>query len=326
ATAGVATQLTIHAGNTQSATVGTALATPPAVFVQDQFGNPVAGVPVTFAVTSGGGAVSPLTAVSTDASGIAATTAWTLGTTAGGNTLTASIGTGSPVTFTATATAGAATQLTIHAGNTQSATVGTEVATPPAVIVQDQFGNPLAGVAVTFAVTSGGGAVSPLTAVPTDANGIASAIAWTLGTTAGANTLTATAAGTGTPVTFTATGTAGQATQLTIHAGNTQSATVGTAVATPPALLVRDQFDNPTAGVQVLFAVASGGGTVNPATAVITDASGIATITSWTLGTTAGSNTLTATAAGTGTPVTFTATGTAGAATQLTIHAGDTQP
>src|SRR5204862_1173008 len=98
----------------------------------------------------------------TDANGIAATPAWTLGTTAGSNTLTASIGTGNPVTFTATATAGAATQLTIHAGDTQSATVGTALATPPAVFVQDQFGNPVAGVAVTFAVTSGGGTVSPL--------------------------------------------------------------------------------------------------------------------------------------------------------------------
>src|SRR5204863_2352655 len=155
---------------------------------------------------------------------------------------TATAGTARPVTFTATAIAGAATQLTIHAGDTQSATVRTEVAIPPTVMVQDQFGNPLAGVAVTFAITSGGGAVSPLTAVPTDANGIASAIAWTLGTTAGANTLTAAAAGTGRPVTFPATGTAGQATQLTIHAGNTQSATVGTAVATPPAVLVRAQL------------------------------------------------------------------------------------
>jgi len=42
----------------------------------------------------------------------------------------------------------------------------------------------------------------------------------------------------------------------------------------------------------------------------MTDASGIATVGSWTLGTTAGTNTLAATAGGlTGSPLTFTATG-----------------
>src|SRR5207247_9492658 len=105
----------------------------------------------TSAVTPGAGAVSPLTAGPTDASGIATAIAWTLGTTAAGNTLSASTGTVSPVTFTATATAGAAAQLTIHAGETQSATVGTAVATTPAVLFQDQFQTPVARVQSTVA-------------------------------------------------------------------------------------------------------------------------------------------------------------------------------
>jgi len=51
---------------------------------------------------------------------------------------------------------------------------------------------------------------------------------------------------------------------------------------------------------------------------VITDASGIATLTSWTLGDTARTYTVTATATGlSGSPVTFTATGTAGAPAAL---------
>jgi len=75
------------------------------------------------------------------------------------------------------------------------------------------------------------------------------------GTTAGANTLTATSAGlTGSPVTFTATGTAGAATQIALNAGNAQSATVGTAVATPPSVIVRDAQNNPVSGVSVTFA------------------------------------------------------------------------
>ena len=67
--------------------------------------------------------------------------------------------------------------------------------------------------------------------------------------------------------------------------------------------------------------------TVTPASKTApttTNASGIATVGNWTLGTTAGSNTLTATATGlAGSPVTFTATGTAGAATQVALNAGN---
>src|SRR5439155_1026320 len=107
--AGAAATIAENGGNGQSAPAGTAVATPPSVIVRDGAGNPVSGIAVAFAVTSGGGTVSP-TSVATNGSGIAAVTSWTLGTTPGTNTLTASATglTGSPVTFTATATAGAA--------------------------------------------------------------------------------------------------------------------------------------------------------------------------------------------------------------------------
>src|SRR5207249_6149902 len=98
----------------------------------------------------------------------------------------------------------------------------------------------------------------------TDASGIATVGSWTLGTSAGTNTLTATSSGLS-PVTFTATGTAGEASSLAIAAGDNQSAPVGTAVATRPAVLVRDQFNNPVPDVTVTFAVASGGGSVTGA-------------------------------------------------------------
>lgn len=92
-----------------------------------------------------------------------------------------------------------------------------------------------------------------------------------------------------------------------------QSATAGTAVTTPPSVIVLDANDNPVAGADVTFAVASGGGAVDPTTPVATDANGIATVNSWTLGITTGSNTLTATITGSDPAVsaTFTATGTA---------------
>jgi hypothetical protein len=70
------------------------------VRVRDTFGNPVPGVTVTFAPT-GGGTASPATAV-TRADGTART-AWTLGTTAGTQTLQASTAGAAPATATATA-------------------------------------------------------------------------------------------------------------------------------------------------------------------------------------------------------------------------------
>src|SRR5205085_1880676 len=151
------------AGDHQTATVGTAVATPPAVIVRDQFNNPVAGVAVTFAPAAGSGSVSPTTPILTNASGVAALTSWTLGTTARSNSLTATSAglTGSPVAFTATGTAGAASEMALNAGNDQAATVGTAVVTPPSVMVRDQFANPVPGAAVTFATTGANGPVDP---------------------------------------------------------------------------------------------------------------------------------------------------------------------
>lgn len=105
----------------------------------------------------------------------------------------------------------AAVTMTVNAGNGQLATVGTAVASPPSVIVKNETNNNtvvVSGVSVTFAVVSGGGSVtgSPAT---TDSNGVATVGSWTLGTTAGPNTLTATSgSGGGLSVNFTATATA----------------------------------------------------------------------------------------------------------------------
>jgi adhesin/invasin len=317
-TAGPASTIAISAGNGQSATVNTAVGTLPAVIVHDPFGNPVAGVGVTFAVATGNGSLTGASQT-TEANGIATVGSWTLGTAAGSNTLTATSGTlaGSPVTFTATATAGPASSIAINAGNGQSATVNTAVATPPSVVVHDQFGNAVEGVGVTFAAASGGGSITGASQT-TNASGIATVGSWTLGTAAGGNTLTATSGSlSGSPVTFTATGTAGNAAQIAINGGNGQSATVNTAVAVAPSVIVTDAFGNPVSGTSVTFAVGLGGGSIIGAGAT-TDANGIATVGSWTLGTTAGTNTLTASSGSlSGSPVTFTATGTAGAATKL---------
>ncbi|MBU7587107.1 MAG: DUF4082 domain-containing protein [Nostoc sp. TH1S01] len=60
-------------------------------------------------------------------------------------------------------------------GDNQTGTVGSTLPTPLVVQVKDGSGNPQPGVTVNFAVTSGGGSVSP-TSVITDANGQANTI------------------------------------------------------------------------------------------------------------------------------------------------------
>lgn len=190
-------------------------------------------------------------------------------------------------------------------------------ATPaPSVIVKDQNGAPMGGAPVTFTVVSGGGTVSGAT-VTTDASGIATVGAWTLGPAIGENVLSAVTAALP-PVTFTATSSAGAAASVTKNGGDNQTATAGTAVATPPSVLVKDANGNVKSGVTVTFTVLSGGGTVTGGTAT-TNAAGIAAVGSWTLGSTPGPNSLSATVAGL-TPVTFNATGNPQLCAQRSTH------
>lgn len=185
-------------GNGQSGTAGQSLASPLRVIVTRD-GTPEAGTAVTWSA-AGAGAIAPASAT-TDAAGIAAGT-WTLGQTAGSQTATAALSgaSGSPVSFSATAAAGAAASIGAAGGAGQTGSLGSALATPLQVRVVDQFGNGVAGVTVGWAVTSGGGSVTPATSV-TNTDGLAAATQ-TLPSTAGTATVTATATGLA-PATFT---------------------------------------------------------------------------------------------------------------------------
>jgi len=98
--------MAINSGNSQSATAGTTVAVPPSVIVKDVNGTPVSGVTVIFSTATGSGSVSG-NSQTTGTNGIATVGSWTLGT-VGTNTLTATSGSLSPVTFTATGTGGGA--------------------------------------------------------------------------------------------------------------------------------------------------------------------------------------------------------------------------
>lgn len=276
------------------------------------------GVRVTFAVTGGSGTVTGAIAF-TGANGIATVGSWTLGPAAGANTLTASVGSLGPITFTATAQAGTPTVLAKSAGDGQTGPVAAALPIPPAVFVTDDLNNPVSGVTVVFEVESGGGSVTGGTAV-TNSAGIAAVGSWTLGTVPGPNTLEATFGAL--TVTFTATAVAGAPASISKEAGDNQSAPVAEAVAVAPSVRIADGQGNPVSGVAVTFAVAAGGGSLTGG-AQVTDANGIATVGSWTLGASVGVNTLTATAGSL--TATFTATAITGAPANLVKQAGDAQ-
>ena len=196
--------------------------------------------------------------------------------------LTAISGPASQTSGNIVVSAGPADVVQLLTGNGQSATVATAVATSPDVKVVDQFGNPVSGATVTFAIQSGG-AGSSIDAIagggvnttrPTAADGTAACDVWTLGNLVAnnPNVLRASIASGTTPfVDFTATATAGAGTQLSIAPGS-QSVTVGSSTILTATLL--DVFNNPKSGDRIDILIKSGfhgtlasnGGDSNPTT------------------------------------------------------------
>lgn len=101
------------------------------------------------------------------------------------------------------------------------------------------------------------------------------------------------------------------------------SGVVGTDVAVPPAVSVRDSKDAYVRGIVVTFSVVSGGGNISNL-AVVTDSSGRASLTRWTLGTRVADNAVTASIGATQV-VTFRAKTIPGAPASLLKIAGDNQ-
>lgn len=114
-------------------------------------------------------------------------------------------------------------------------------------------------------------------------------------------------------------------TQLFLAAASEASITgvVGTDVAVPPVVSVRDPKGAYVRGIVVTFAVVSGGGSISTST-VLTDSTGRASLTRWTLGTQVADNTVSATIGDTQV-VTFRATTIPGSPASLLKIAGDNQ-
>ena len=330
ATAGEPVSSSSAAGDVQVATAGTAVSVLPSVLVLDAFGNPVPGVGVTFAETetpessggAGGGTPPSGPNATTGPDGIAAVESWVLGTSAGAYELSAFIsGIAEPVVFSATAVPDQPVIVTKTEGDNQTARIGTGVDVPPAVTVQDQYGNGVKGVAVEFLVAEGGGAISGAT-TSTDSNGRAAIGSWILGSVPGPNAVSATAVGVGVE-TFSATGLTAVPAAITKVAGDGQTAQVATSVGVQPQVRITDATGAPVSWVSVEFEVVSGGGSVTDGT-VITDAAGLASVGTWTLGTLTGPQTIQAATEGLS-PVVFSATSSPGPAASIAVGVGDGQ-
>lgn len=99
----------------------------------------------------------------------------------------------------------AATQIVAVSGNNQVAVFGAPVPEPVVVKATNAQGSGVAGVKVSFTVSTGGGSVAVVDGT-TDASGLAST-SWTLGTASASQSLTVSSAGLfGSPVQFSATG------------------------------------------------------------------------------------------------------------------------
>ncbi|MCE9600897.1 MAG: hypothetical protein K8S21_01620 [Gemmatimonadetes bacterium] len=189
-----------------AATVGSTVtpACEPFIVVRTRMGTLLENVPVTWSVTGGNGSVAGRsgTCGSFGANAISLTgvngragACWTLGTTAGLNTIRATPGAGGDAPdgvvfvpasrdFSMTGTADVPANLEIVQGDPQfDQTPFVAVAIPPVVRLTDRFGNAVSGERITWnpfpSSIGGGGSASPLESF-TDADGRASTI-WVIG-------------------------------------------------------------------------------------------------------------------------------------------------
>ena len=149
-----------------------------AVIVRDENGNAMANQPLTFTPSVG----STITNFPTKTiKGPTPIGTWTLSGNVGPNTLTITSGSLS-LTVTVNGTAGEPAAIEVVQGDNQTALAGTTLPTNVQVKVTDEFGNAIPGQPVQFRAEGGGLLGGNTTAnATTDANGVATAPAWTLG-------------------------------------------------------------------------------------------------------------------------------------------------
>ncbi len=303
---GPATMLSVVSGANQTAAAGTALQ-PIVLKVSDTFGNGIAGVTLTLAVTGGGGTVTPTTAP-TDAAGTVSVS-WTLGGVNGTQTFTVAAASLATLTVNATATGGTSNMLAISTPPAPTQIAGVVLA--PSIVVQAKDGLGVVQTGFTGAVTASiasGPAGAPLggTVSVNAVAGVATFSTLRL-TKAGTYTLQFAATGYATATTGNVVINPAPASVIAADSGNAQTGAAGAALPVKLVVLVKDSVGNPVSATTVGWTVATGGGSLSGQTTA-TDATGRARAT-WTLGIVPGAQSVTVASTGlAGSPVTFTAT------------------
>jgi hypothetical protein len=198
---GTAVKIINFRGNKQTGTVGTTLANPIIAQARDVYNNGVPGVTVSFTVTSGH--VTPASVI-TDANGWASTS-YQLPTKSGIYSVKATSAGLNTFSFSETAAAGPPTSIAVSGGNNQSATAGSVLPQALAVVVTDQYANPVPNASVTFTDNGAGGSFSNSNPVLTGTNGVATQI-YTLPAAPKTVTVSASVSGVVSSANFTETG------------------------------------------------------------------------------------------------------------------------
>jgi hypothetical protein len=319
---GAPSAIAIAGGNNQSGLLSALLGAPLSVVVHDAFGNATPGVNVAWAVASGGGALASST-TQTNSSGIA-TDGWTLGSVLGTQTATATAsGVSGATTFTASALANvvAVAKLVLSA-IPSTVTAGAAIAQTITVTAVDAAGSVVSSFTGALQLALGanpaGGALSGTTSANA-VSGVATFTGVLLTKAASGYTLVGSGDGLTSSASSAFAVVPGAPASITKQGGDNQSGLLSALLGSPLSVLVQDPYGNATPGVNVAWAVASGGGALSSSTTQ-TNSSGIATD-GWTLGSLLGSQTATAAASGVASAVTFTASALGGAATKLVMSA-----
>jgi len=260
-----ASRIELGSGAAQTASAGSTLPQPIVARVLAADGIGVGGVAVTFAVSAGGGSLTPASAVS--AADGSVSTSWKLGGTAGAQTMTVTSAglTGSPLTVSATALPVVASRLVITTGP-----VGGKAGAPIGAVVtaQDALGNTATSfngdVSVAIGTNPGSATLGGTTTVKA-VNGIATFSGLTLNRP-----------GTGYTLLFSGASLAGAASAaFNILTGDAAklvfgpmpaAADVGIAIAPPIQVFAQDSSGNTvttfTGAVTVAFGANTGGGTL----------------------------------------------------------------
>jgi uncharacterized protein (TIGR03437 family) len=272
----------VFTGQPSNTQAGVPISPPVVARLTDAGGNGVSGVTITMSL-SGGGVLSGTITATTNAAGDASFDNLRVNT-SGAYQLAAANGSVSAVSNSfQVSPATASVTISVYDGDGQSALAGSPYGGPLKALVVDLFGNPLSGIAVTFAAPGTGPSVTfaGSATVNTDANGIATSPAMTANTVTGPFVVTARAPNAPAPANFPLANLQPTANQLKFLQHPTD--TPAGVIVTPPVMVqLLDSSGHPvhTANVPVTLQVnvpGRGPGAFSGLDTQATDANGLAT-------------------------------------------------